>query len=293
MIHLRMIFYDKETESMIPEGFIGLANTNPLRKDLFEVEPILRFITENQINDSDFYGFFSPRIFEKTGLDANDICSLDEKQLHRFDIISLDPGPVNLEQFSNSVAQGETGHGDFRWRFEYLISAINYSKKLHLDTFINFHVPERYFLLSHYFIAKGSFWKSWAVIVNEIFQFESCDKRYNEIINSRCLYERNLTEYTYIVFLIERVAGLIAFSENLTIFEAFLRTRWLNEFNKRKWPKSLVSIGSYLYKLEFAMRGANQRPFIAHFVVKKLIYIHTVIDNRLKYFMKQERSRLN
>lgn len=287
MIHLHMIFYDKETESMIPEGFIGLENTNPRRKHLFEVEPILRFVTENQIIDSDFYGFLSPRIFEKTGLDVNDICSLDENQFHKFDIISLDPGPVNLEQFQNSVAQGERGHGDFRWRFEYLISTINSSHKLYLDTFMNCTVPERYFLLSHYFIAKGSFWKSWAVIVNEIFQVESSDEKYKEVINSSCLYERNLTEYTYIVFLIERVAGLIAFSENLTICEAFLETRWLNEFNKRKWPRTLVSFGNYLYKLEFAIRGANQRPFIAHFVVTKLIYIYTAIDIRLKNFMKQ------
>jgi hypothetical protein len=283
MINLYMIFYDKQTESMIPEGFVGLPNTNPLRKDLFEVEPILKFITEKSVNNDDLYGFFSPRIFEKTGLNASNIRSLKLKNLQRFDIVSIGPGPIYCGEFQNPVEQGEEGHGSFRWRFEHLVSCINSPEQLNLKEFIEGSIPVKYFFLSHYFIAKGSFWKSWATYVQEILRKESADETYKLIINARCHYLGKLTEYTYMVFLLERLAGLIAFSKNLSVREEFLKTRWLHEFNKHNaWPKLLMSICNYLYQIEFALVGAHRRPLVSHFIITRSTNLFIAIDKKLK-----------
>ncbi len=261
MIHLYMIFYDDLTAASIPDGFTGLSNTNPLRKELFEVEPILKFVSQTPIEDDEFYGFFSPRIFEKTGLEPRDFDALAELDLRNSDIVSIAPLPLYLSSQLNPVAQAEAAHGDFTRRFELLVARINTDHVLNAEEFARQKIDVTYFLLSHYFLARGHFWKIWARYVELALNAEAEDDELHQLLNEICPYPGKAEDYRYLVFLLERLAGLIAFSKNARIYEAFLEKRCIFEFERsHRWPSWFAGLAGLLFGFEARLRGDQSFP---------------------------------
>lgn len=256
-----MIFYDDLTAESIPDGFIGLSNTNPRRKELFEVEPILKFVSQTPIEDDEFYGFFSPRIFEKTGLESSDFNALVKLDLRDFDIVSIAPLPLYFSSQLNPVAQAETAHGDFTRRFEFLISKVDRDHSLKTEEFAGQKIDVTYFLLSHYFLARGHFWKTWARYVELALSAEAEDGQLHLLLNESCPYPGKAEDYRYLVFLLERLAGLIAFSKNARIYEAFLEKRCIFEFEKsHRWPGWFAGLARLLFGFETRLRGDQSSP---------------------------------
>jgi hypothetical protein len=282
MIHLYMIFYDDLTAASVPDGFIGLANTNPLRKELFEVEPILKYISQTPIKDDEFYGFFSPRLFDKTGLNRTDITGISQEKLRKFDITSLSPGPIYLSRFNNPISQADIMHGDFTRRFVDLISRIDSQKKLNLKDFSEGHIPQKFFLLSHYIIATGSFWKIWAHYVNLSLEAEANDEKLKTLINTRCEYPGQQGDYTYFVFILERLAGLLAFSNGLKIYDACFTKRCLSDYkNLNPWPRWAIHVAKPLFYLEEKVRSNGATPYASlralSFLHRKYIWLDRLI----------------
>ena len=273
MIHLYMIFYDDLTAASIPDGFIGLSNTNPRRKELFEVEPILKFISQTPIEDDEFYGFFSPRIFEKTGVEPSDFNALAKLDLRNFDIVSIAPLPLYFSSQLNPVSQAEIAHGDFTRRFELLISKVDRDRVLKTEEFARKKIGITYFLLSHYFLATGSFWKIWAGYVELALCAEAEDDELRSLLNESCPYPGNAEDYRYMVFLLERLAGLIAFSINAKIYEAFLERRCIFEFERRhRWPRHFAGLARSLFGFETRLQGDQSFPRIGY---KLLVWIYS------------------
>ena len=78
--------YDEKTRSECPNGFKLLHYYNEF-PHFKEIIPIL---TELQCRDwqpNEFFGFFSPRFFEKTGLEFNDIEKSHQKYQNSKDVI--------------------------------------------------------------------------------------------------------------------------------------------------------------------------------------------------------------
>ena len=273
MIHLYMIFYDDLTAASIPDGFIGLSNTNPLRKELYEVEPILKFISQTPIKDDEFYGFFSPRIFEKTGLESSDFNVLTKLDLRNFDIVSITPLPLYFSSQLNPVSQAEIAHGDFTRRFELLISKVDRDRVLKTRDFARNKIDVTYFLLSHYFLATGSFWKTWAGYVELALRAEVEDDELRSLLNESCPYPGKAEDYRYMVFLLERLAGLIAFSINAKVYEAFLERRCIFEFERsHRWPRYFAGLARSLFGFETRLRGDQSFPSVGY---KLLIWIYS------------------
>jgi hypothetical protein len=279
MIHLYMIFYDDLTAASIPDGFIGLSNTNPRRKELFEVEPILKFISQTPIEDDEFYGFFSPRIFEKTGLEPSDFETLTKLDLRNFDIVSLAPAPLYLSSHLNPVAQADISHGDFTRRFELLISKVDQDCVLKTEEFARQKIDIAYFLLSHYFLARGGFWKTWAQHVEVALRAEADDDELRSLLNESCPYPGRPEGYQYLVFLLERLAGLIAFSQNARIYEAFLKKRCISEFEKsHPWPRCFARLTRPLFGFETRLRGDQSFPVAGFKVLAWICSSYTKAD---------------
>lgn len=256
-----MIFYDERTAGLIPDGFAGLSNTNPDRPDLFEIEPILKYLGKHEINDNDYYGFFSPRIFEKTGLSHGDIREITNSEIEKSDIVSLSSGPIYLSNFNNPVIQADRSHGDFANRFNALFSRIDPNNSLNCRQFSHSDVPQQYFLLSHYFIARGSFWRIWADYIASALSEESHDENLRSMLGESCRYPDRDGNYTYMIFVLERLAGLIAFSYRLRIYEAFLTKRCLFDFKKiNPTPRWLARLANPLFHLEEKLRGSQTIP---------------------------------
>ena len=287
MIHLYMIFYDDLTAASIPDGFIGLSNTNPRRKELFEVEPILKFISQTPIEDDEFYGFFSPRIFEKTGLEPSDFDALTKLDLNNFDIVSLAPAPFYLSSHANPVVQAETSHGDFTRRFEWLISKIDRDCDLKTEEFTRQKVDFSYFLLSHYFLARGSFWKIWAEYVELALRAEADDDKLRSLLNESCPYPGKPEGYRYLVFLLERLAGLIAYSQNARVYEAFLEKRCISEFERsHPWPRYFARLTRPLFGFETRLRGDQAFPVVGFKALAWIYSSYTKSDRLIATVMK-------
>lgn len=292
MIHLYMIFYDDLTAASIPDGFIGLSNTNPRRKELFEVEPILKFISQTLIKDDEFYGFFSPRIFEKTGLEPSDFDALTKFDLNNFDIVSLAPAPIYFSSHLNPVAQADISHGDFTRRFELLISKFDRDCVLKTEEFARKKVRFSYFLLSHYFLAKGSFWKIWAEYVELALRAEVEDDGLRSLLNENCPYPGRPEGYRYLVFLLERLAGLIAFSKNARIYEVFLEKRCISEFERSNpWPKCFARLTRPLFSFETRVRSDQSFPVVGFKVLAWICSSYTKADRIVETAVKSLTQR--
>ena len=66
------IGYDEKTRSECPNGFTLLDYNNEFPR-FKEIIPILMELQSRDWQPNEFVGFFSPRFFEKTGLEFNDI----------------------------------------------------------------------------------------------------------------------------------------------------------------------------------------------------------------------------
>lgn len=261
MIHLCMIFYDERTEGLIPDGFVGLSNTSPDRPDLFEIEPILKYLGESEIKDDDYYGFFSPRFFEKTGLNHSDIREIKNSEIENFDIVSLSSGPIYLSDFNNPVIQADRSHRDFTERFNALFSRIDQNNSLKCAEFSESKIPQKYFLLSHYFIARGAFWKIWANYIASALAEESHDKELRAMLDEHCRYPDRAGRYTYRIFVLERLAGLLAYSHRLKVYESLLTERCLFDFKIIKpTPRWLAALANPLFQIEEKLRGSQTIP---------------------------------
>lgn len=78
-LNIYQIFYDSETRNKILPGFIPLDNTSNLRPDWFEFLVILNFLNTNELKDDDWYGFLSPKFFEKTGINSDFVINIIQK----------------------------------------------------------------------------------------------------------------------------------------------------------------------------------------------------------------------
>lgn len=280
VIRSYMITYNEMTDKKIPSGFIKLPNYNPNRPDLYEVEPILSFITRSNINDNDYYGFFSPKVCEKTGLSATEILSIKTESIAKHDIISISPFPITMQHFLNPIVHADTAHGDFGWRFKYFASTIDTNHQLNLGDYTDGSVEHRYFLLSHFFWAKGSFWKTWATYVNRVLETESNDESYRNAIRAPCKYLSKNSDYTYLIFMLERLAGLLAFSGNLTVHQHKLKRRWLFELEShKKKPLMLIKVVKIIYGIEFFFLGEQRPPKFSHLFFRTLASIWHTIDS--------------
>ena len=67
-IHLHLIAYSEASRLAIGPGWGVLDNLANPRPDWFEYWPIRRFLLEQALDESAFYGFFTPKFSHKTGL---------------------------------------------------------------------------------------------------------------------------------------------------------------------------------------------------------------------------------
>ena len=69
-----------------------------------------------------------------------------------------------------------------------LISSIDINNSLNCQDFTDGYVPQQLFFLSHYFIAKGTFWKTWAHYISSALATEAQDETVQSLLNEPCRY---------------------------------------------------------------------------------------------------------
>lgn len=195
------IYYDELTKSKLDPSFIPLDNTENLRPDWCEYWPI-RNVLLNQTFDEDAYiGFFSPRFFEKTGIEGNEV--LEKSRCANEEIVNFSPFLDQSAIYANPFVQGEIYHPGFIETTHRVLSLLKVN--LELDSLI---CDQTTTIFSNYFVARYSFWKKWLFYAEKI--FEVCEGPNCELKTSleRVTTYRN-EDYAVKVFILERLVTIV------------------------------------------------------------------------------------
>jgi hypothetical protein len=206
-IHGYVISYTHEIFNNVEAPFAPLNNLENPRPDWQEYWPIRNFLLNEQMHKDHYYGFFSPRFKEKTGLNSKKIVEYLTNQKNNIDVFIFSPQPDMGAFFINVFEQNEIFDPGFKE------AAQNFCKFAGLDIDIsNLIMDSRNIVFSNYFIAKPSFWKRWLEVCEIL--FNTCEY-YPKIANIHG-WTKSTTYRDSIqrkVFLIERIASLILNTE--------------------------------------------------------------------------------
>jgi hypothetical protein len=200
--YIYQIFYNEQTEKKIDSGFIPMNNVENLRSDWREYWPIRHYLLSQQIQPDSYYGFFSPKFYDKTLLRSSDVYTFLESQ--SADVISFSPYFDQIAFFPNPFIQGEINHPGL------LSISQNYLNYLQINIDIQRLICDQYTTIySNYFVAKGRFWLRWLSYCETLFNL--CEENRHPLaiqLNQLTNYKSN-EQVAMKVFLIERMVTLV------------------------------------------------------------------------------------
>lgn len=205
------IAYDAESLAKLPaSGFKLLDNMSNERPDWFEYWPIRRFLLNTELSDEVWYGFFSPRFQEKTGLNASGVFQVIENLDARngeFDVVLFSPQPDMGAFFINVFEQGEMFHPGL---MDISRNVLDYlGIRAPIETMV---MDSRQIVFSNYFVAKAAFWRRWFGVTEAIFKLaESEVHPLSSALNTGTSYREGSQQK---VFLIERITSLLLSMES-------------------------------------------------------------------------------
>ena len=162
-LNLYGIFYNEETRLNLDAELIPLDNTSG-PKHLYESWPILNFLSENSLVETQWYGFLSPKYTVKTGLTRSDIEAGLARIPDQSEVFLFSSHFPQAAYSLNVWLQGDAIHPGLMDITQDLAFRAGYNVDLRrsittLDTAV----------FSHYLVAKPVFWREWCRIVNIYF----------------------------------------------------------------------------------------------------------------------------
>jgi hypothetical protein len=203
------IFYNQKTMGMLDKGFLPMNNSENLRPEWREYWSIRHYLLSQKIDLDSYYGFFSPKFYEKTNLNSADVFEFMKKQTD--DVVSFSPYFDQIAFFINPFIQGEINHPGL----------INTSQKFfnHIKTNINIStfVSDQYTsIYSNFFVAKGKFWIVWLDYCEKLFHI--CEEGTHPLAKelNRLVSYKAGEDVAMKIFIIERMVTVILKAEKFT-----------------------------------------------------------------------------
>lgn len=202
-IHLFHIAYSDATYQAMPAGYQLLDNMAHERDDWREYWPIRRFLLERELDEKAWYGFFSPRFKEKTGLDAAQVGDfVQAAAAGGADVCTFSPQPDMGAFFLNVFEQEELFQPGFVETSQAFLSQIG------LDVVLRQLVMDsRQIVFSNYIVARPAFWRRWLVLNEQLFVL--CEQGAGELAERLRHGSSYPGSVPCKVFLMERLASLI------------------------------------------------------------------------------------
>lgn len=163
---IQQIYYNDETQQKIMPGFVPLDNTANLRPDWFEFWVILNYLREHTLHDNIWYGFFSPRFAEKTGLNAQMVMKTIEGAPSNTDVVLFSPGWDQICYFLNPWEQGEAWHPGITALSQAFLDQQKWS--IDIKTLVT---DSSCTVFSNYFVGNKKFWTDWQLLAEQFFSF--------------------------------------------------------------------------------------------------------------------------
>ncbi len=158
------IYYDEQTRSKVLPNFIPLDNTKNERPDWFECWVIKDFLRKNSLENDSWYGFLSPRFYEKTGHTSEYVLQVLDAHPGKYNVALFSPHWDQISYYTNPFEQGEVWHPGLTSLSQSFIDGIGL--KINLSTLIT---DTKSTVYSNYIIAKKEFWEEWLQIAEKFF----------------------------------------------------------------------------------------------------------------------------
>lgn len=207
-INIFQIYYDDQTRKKILPGFIPLDNTDNLRPDWFEFWVILNFLRNNELVDGDWYGFLSPKFYEKTGFKSEFVINVIKNYGELGNVALFSVGWDQLSYFLNPFEQGEVWHPGLMSASQSFIDQNNLG--VNLKTMVSDNTTS---VFSNYIIAKKEFWMKWKKIAELFFEYVEN----NSHLQGTTSYGSVEHQYPMKTFVQERLASLILSTEKFKV----------------------------------------------------------------------------
>lgn len=199
-IHLYQIQYDDHTKPSDESGFIGFdVRDNPefLKREMAHMTRFYDEIVSKGV-DEDFYGLFSPKFNDKSGLLSCDILDFSEKNPDA-DLYIFNPFPIHVYKYLNVWRQGEEHHPNIIKLANQMFDAADFDfdvASLHRNSIKNT-------VYCNYWVAKKTFFDVFIPFVKKM------DKAINDMpdeMKSEYFSETNyLTHACFYPFIFERL----------------------------------------------------------------------------------------
>jgi hypothetical protein len=214
------IAYSQDTFDGVEAPMQALDNRANPRPDWQEYWPIRSFLLNQLLDEARFYGFFSPRFAEKTGLNAPALMQWAVEQAPDADVLVISPQPDMGAFFKNVFVQNDLFDPGFLATAQAFLDQIGCPADLgHLV------MDSRHIVFSNYFLAKPAFWRRWLTINEALFELCEGQNSATADLRMQLLTPTNYREVQRKVFLMERVASL------LIKLEPHWRVKAYNTFN--------------------------------------------------------------
>lgn len=201
------IFYNGATRASLDPDFEALDNSANERPDWYEYWPIRRYLLANTLDQSTYYGFFSPLFFQKTRLSGKQVLAFAQ-QAGEVDVITFSPHPCHSASFYNVFEQGANVIPGFLDAATPFLREID--PAIRLDALVN---DSRNTVYANYFLAKPSFWDRWYGIFNRMFELaEAPGSSLHGLLNRAVQYTKDSGESKPAqmkIMLMERVVSLL------------------------------------------------------------------------------------
>ncbi len=202
-VHPHVIGYSEATFSGIAPPWKPLDYRGNDRPDWQEYWPIRRFLMSEPLDEEAYYGFFSPRFTEKTGLDGAAVLRYVAQLPDDLDVILFSPQPDMGAFFLNVFEQNELFDPGFT------AAAQRFCESAGLEVELGGLIMDsRQIVFSNYFLARPAFWRRWLALGEKLFNL--CEQQPDLAAAMGLLAPTSYRDgITRKVFLMERLASLL------------------------------------------------------------------------------------
>lgn len=202
-VNLYTIAYLPEQVTHLEAGYGYLDNLRNDRADWREYWPMRQFLLTENLDENAFYGFFSPRFAEKTGLSYQQVVTFVQSTPEDTDVVTFSPQVDIGAFFQNVFVGGDLADPGF------LVTAQACANLAGLSVDLTQLVMDsRCTVFSNFFVAKPAFWRRWLDFCELLFAVAEvhADSELGQALRYKTRYKEGVERK---VFVVEGVVSLL------------------------------------------------------------------------------------
>jgi hypothetical protein len=242
-----------------------LDNSGNERPDWYEYWPIRKFLLNEKLDESAFYGFLSPKFKLKTNLSAAQVRDFIQASAPATEVALFSPSIHNSAFFLNVFEHGNAEHPGLMQVARAFFARINHPQPL--EDLVS---DSRNTVHSNYFVAKPRFWRAWLAITEQLFAIAEIPADPLGIQLRTPTQYRGRRDVQMKIFLMERVATWILITD--PSYAACVHDPFAARSRIYKLPVAIICDA---LKIAYATQGRGQYKDV-FFMLRRFAKLWTV-----------------